>query len=280
MRFRSTAWVLLALAAAGAVRGQTETPRGRVVLRAEPGPSLPGRPVTLGIELQIPPGWHTYWENPGDTGMAPDFRWTLPVGVRVGRVRFPVPSRLEEQGLVSLGYEETVCLLADCEMDPGRAPGPTLISLKVEWMICRDACVPISSVASVVLPAGHPAPAHNVDAATLAQWRARLPRPASAVRARAWRAGSRIRLRVEPAPDADVPGTLRWASAWIFPRRFGMLELGVPLAWSREGPAWMVDLAPGPSCPDSGGRLDALWVVPGPAGTVAWELDAELGSAP
>ena len=41
----------------------------------------PGERFTLALRLRLSPGWHTYWLNPGDSGMAPEFRWTLPEGM-------------------------------------------------------------------------------------------------------------------------------------------------------------------------------------------------------
>lgn len=39
-------------------------------LIAEPRAIEPGRPFTVGIRLRMAEHWHTYWRNPGDSGLA------------------------------------------------------------------------------------------------------------------------------------------------------------------------------------------------------------------
>ncbi len=50
-------------------------------------------PVTLGFQVELEPGWHLYWVNPGDAGLAPNARWTLPEGFTAGPLRHPVPKK-------------------------------------------------------------------------------------------------------------------------------------------------------------------------------------------
>ena len=37
----------------------------------------------IGVRLQMQDGWHTYWENPGDSGSPFDAEWTTDEGVIV-----------------------------------------------------------------------------------------------------------------------------------------------------------------------------------------------------
>ncbi|NCZ97019.1 thiol:disulfide interchange protein, partial [bacterium] len=56
----------------------------KVDLISEPKPILPGQPFTVGLRFQPKPGWHIYWKNPGDSGMAPSVKWRLPQGYTAG----------------------------------------------------------------------------------------------------------------------------------------------------------------------------------------------------
>jgi DsbC/DsbD-like thiol-disulfide interchange protein len=38
----------------------------------------PGTTFTAGIVLTMAPGWHTYWKNPGESGLATSIAWTAP----------------------------------------------------------------------------------------------------------------------------------------------------------------------------------------------------------
>ncbi|NDB96500.1 MAG: thiol:disulfide interchange protein, partial [Verrucomicrobia bacterium] len=54
-----------------------QTPQVTVDLLAEPKSVEPGKPMTLGLRFRPVPGWHIYWENPGDSGLPPSVTWKL-----------------------------------------------------------------------------------------------------------------------------------------------------------------------------------------------------------
>ena len=47
----------------------------------------PGKPFDVALHLHSDPGWHTYWINPGDAGLATSITWMLPPGFTAG----PIP---------------------------------------------------------------------------------------------------------------------------------------------------------------------------------------------
>ena len=83
---------LLVLAATPAQASQTNIAAG---LLAE-GPAMPGSTITLAIDMQPKPGWHGYWQNPGDAGQGMTVDWTLPPGAKVGALAYPVPATLTD----------------------------------------------------------------------------------------------------------------------------------------------------------------------------------------
>ena len=54
--------------------------RATVALVSDTDAVTPGQPFRVGLRLRLTPGWHTYWHNPGDAGVAPDLDLTLPAG--------------------------------------------------------------------------------------------------------------------------------------------------------------------------------------------------------
>ena len=72
---------------------------------------IPGKPVTLALRLKMADGWHTYWRNPGDSGLPTTITWKLPDGVGVGAIQWPAPRTLPTGPLVNYGYEGEVLLL-------------------------------------------------------------------------------------------------------------------------------------------------------------------------
>jgi DsbC/DsbD-like thiol-disulfide interchange protein len=48
-----------------------------------------GKPLWLGLLIAHQPHWHTYWKNPGDSGLPTTLQWTLPAGTQAGDIRGP-----------------------------------------------------------------------------------------------------------------------------------------------------------------------------------------------
>jgi len=47
----------------------------------------PGDEILVGVQQRIIPHWHTYWKNPGDSGLATTIAYELPIGAKAGRSR-------------------------------------------------------------------------------------------------------------------------------------------------------------------------------------------------
>src|SRR6201989_3606605 len=69
-------------------------PRGIEPQLVAEGPAPAGGEVELAIHMRPAPGWHGYWQNPGDAGLPMDVKWQLPSGFSEGPPRYPVPPRL------------------------------------------------------------------------------------------------------------------------------------------------------------------------------------------
>src|SRR6516225_3231840 len=51
-------------------------------LVAETQNIVAGRPLRLALRQRIESGWHTYWSNPGESGLPTTIDWRLPQGFR------------------------------------------------------------------------------------------------------------------------------------------------------------------------------------------------------
>src|SRR5206468_8787492 len=71
----------------------------------------PGQPFWVALRLKMEEHWHTYWQNPGDSGLASKITWNLPEGFSADPIKWPYPERIEAQPLVSFGYSGEVFLL-------------------------------------------------------------------------------------------------------------------------------------------------------------------------
>ena len=50
----------------------------QAILLCEEETIQPGRSFWIAVHLKLDKGWHTYWKNPGDSGMGPQIKWNLP----------------------------------------------------------------------------------------------------------------------------------------------------------------------------------------------------------
>ena len=82
---------LTVLAGADAARSSgpvVTTPQVRAELVAHaPEGVLPGKPLWLGLKIEHKREWHTYWKNPGDSGLPTKLNFTLPEGLQAGPVQ-------------------------------------------------------------------------------------------------------------------------------------------------------------------------------------------------
>jgi thiol:disulfide interchange protein len=126
-------------------------PKVLVRLVAENTEVAPGGSVSVALEQNIRPGWHTYWRNPGDAGEPTDIRWSLPPGWHAGPIAWPYPKELPVGPLMDYGYEGRPWLLVNIAA-PASAPVGTRATLHadVSWLVCKEICIPED--AKVALP--------------------------------------------------------------------------------------------------------------------------------
>src|SRR6185503_17654642 len=84
--------------------GEVRAPHVTAALVAETASLEPGREVAAGLRLDLEPGWHVYWRNPGDSGEPPRIIWHLPPGFHAGEIGWPSPARIPVGPLANFGY--------------------------------------------------------------------------------------------------------------------------------------------------------------------------------
>ena len=89
---------------AAARTGATRVEAIEVELVAEADAVVPGQPLRLGLRILHDPQWHTYWRNPGDSGLPTQLALELPAGFRAGAIEWPAPQRLFIPPLANFGY--------------------------------------------------------------------------------------------------------------------------------------------------------------------------------
>lgn len=95
----------------------------------------------VGVLFEPDPQWHTYWRNPGDSGEAPTFNWTLPDYAKAGEIEWPIPYEIRVAHLVNYGYEGANLLMVPIHINSGIATSVN-ISVDVSWLVCKEDCIP------------------------------------------------------------------------------------------------------------------------------------------
>ena len=146
-------------------------------LLAEQSSIQPGGKITLGVRLKMSGGWHTYWRNPGDSGMATKVTWILPPGFKAGELRWAYPKRFSGKKSTSFGFDDEATLLAELSVPAPIAEKSVMIAAKVEWLECKEICVSGEAELSIKLPAKKSPPAIDRAAARIFEnARRRLPK--------------------------------------------------------------------------------------------------------
>ena len=184
----------------------------------------PGQVATIGVELRMPAGWHTYWRNPseiGGPGTRTKIEWTLPSGITAGEIAWPVPEKHTDPAGDTHVFDGTVLLLVPLTVGPGVATGPLELKARVSWLECETECVPGKTNLVIPLVIGDQTRASG-DAQLIVTGRQRLPvvgtNPGATVSWEAEAVGEQRALLFEWATDAK--------SVDFFPYESKTVEMG------------------------------------------------------
>jgi thiol:disulfide interchange protein DsbD len=118
-------------------------------------PLVAGQQFTVTVVLDLRPGWHTYWQYPGDSGIPTKVEWHLPEGWTAGPIEFATPHQYSEPGdMIVYGYEKQQLLRAIIT-PPREIRADQTFELKasVSWLACKELCVPGSAEVSCEIAA-------------------------------------------------------------------------------------------------------------------------------
>ena len=180
-------WIALLALLASAPPLQAMTQDELLQAQLLPGWRMESGHHMAGLELQLAPGWKTYWRRPGEAGIPPEFDWSGSVNVASVRVHWPSPVMFHTNGMETVGYKGDVVL--PLEVVPKDAGQPVHLVARVGMGICNEICMPAEVKVSADLLA--PGTDHGSIRAAL------KARPASAGQAGV----GRVACSVEPIAD-------------------------------------------------------------------------------
>ena len=138
----------------------------------------PGETIWVGVDMQMDAGWHTYWKNPGDAGLATKIEWQLPPGVTAGEIKWPLPEKLPPAEVTTYGYEHEVVLLVPLTLAAGLKPGPLVLQADISWLECKEQCVPGKASVAATLNISSETKSSN-EAALIKSWQNKVPQAAN-----------------------------------------------------------------------------------------------------
>ena len=235
-----------------------------VQLIAEHTELVPGQSQQFALLLRHQPHWHTYWINPGDSGLPTKVEWILPPGYKADEIDWPTPRRFAVGGLYNFGYDGETLLPVSITPPADAAVGSTVhIALVTQWLVCREECIPGKASLTLDLPIVAEAP--KPDARWTMQFaRARLAQP----QATAWKGetridGDRVAITLRGPGLPDVEGL----DAFVEERK---LVDNKPPAIRRDGDTVVIETGKSEYFTTAPSELDLLLTTAGANGARGW----------
>jgi thiol:disulfide interchange protein DsbD len=207
---------VLSLACAAPQQADDPSPHSTAELIPEVRSVQPGKPFSVGLRIELDPGWHTYWINPGDAGQPAAIDWDMPAGYGAGEIQWPFPRKVEESTVVSYGYENEVLLLTEITPPGSLTPGQTVtLAAEAHWLVCSNICLPAMAELDFEIRISDEAAAPNARRQeAFAETRASLPVVAESWTMSASRTEGGFDLQIVPAhsPPPSFDGAFFFAS--------------------------------------------------------------------
>jgi suppressor for copper-sensitivity B len=130
-----------------------------------------GETLSLGLQFRMQPGWKVYWRSPGSGGLPPVIEWQGSENAGEAGILWPAPKRFEVLGIESFGYSDEVVFPIHLAVPrPGQ---PVRLAAAVDYLTCREICIPYQAALRLDVPAGPAAP--SPEAPLIGRFLERVP---------------------------------------------------------------------------------------------------------
>ncbi len=240
----------------------------------------PGDEILVGVQERIIPHWHTYWINPGDSGLPTTIDYVLPKGSTVEGIQWPTPSRIVLGPVTNYGYENEVILLSKLKVPEDIQAGSEFpIQAKVKWLVCDEICIPQKVDLALNLPAVLPGIASGNGSPLIKAAQTTLPTtspwPYSIVKSENTLA---IRLTDTQFNKSNIK------NVWFYPEKWGKIVHNAEQPWKISGDTLEIQLKSGDEPLTSDEKLSGVLsvTIDGPEGSVTqgYQLSANALAVP
>jgi len=273
LRILSAVLILGGVAHAQSASVKTEHARATLLLSADS--VRPGDQIWAALKLELDPGWHTYWRNPGDSGLPGAITWTFPEGVNAGEISWPAPHRIPYGPLMNFGYDDLVLLPVPVTIADALTTKQTLtIDAAANWLVCAEICIPDEGNFRVTLNVDPAAPTRaSAAAAEIEAALTALPKPAP------WpvtltRQGESVIVEAGPGLTLSPGATLTY-----FPYDGGLIDNAAAQSVTMNGDKVRIVTAATPSPLDLPAQTGGLIVVADGAAQTSYAFNAPAPGA-
>ena len=217
---------------------------------------IAGEEYWIGWSIKRDNGWHTYWKHPGDVGVAPSIKWSLPDGFSSGELIFCFPEKVKMASIRANGnYGDTLFLTKITVPAELKVGEKIIIHAEAAWLACSQQCLPGFAKLSLEIEV--------VGRKTFdTEWHSRFEELRNSIpmnlggewKVSAIEKGSRIELSFEGGTKASTKNgsrpvffcsnrLIRSNGAQFFSQRGNVLQLRMERSdWAREGEKFLSGL--------------------------------------
>jgi DsbC/DsbD-like thiol-disulfide interchange protein len=200
----------------------TKTPGGSVRLIVD-NPVQSASEVRGAIQINLDPGWKTYWREPGDAGVPPELDLAESTNIKSYALSFPTPHRFDDGNTHWAGYKKPVALPVTLTLgDPAK---PAHLKGHAFLGICETICIPVTAEFDISIDNTPSDPLTKTQITTAFE---QLPGAASAT------FGARIAVRKDDHVRVTVDLPSSDPEPDIFVAGDGVTTLGMSKLKSRE----------------------------------------------
>lgn len=126
------------------------------------------------LDIDLLPGWKTYWRDPGDSGVPPSVRIDGSDNIKQVSLDFPAPERVDDGYSIWAGYTYPVAL--PLTLEQVKAGRSSRLEADVFLGLCETICIPFQTRFTVEIdPDDEP---NSFEVARVEDAHARIPEPA------------------------------------------------------------------------------------------------------
>ena len=147
----------LSLSVQAAQTVELDTGRVNASLISDHDSVAPGQSFYIALRTELDDHWHTYWQNPGDSGEPVQINWVLPDGLIAGDIVWPLPRTIATGPIINYGFEGVPVFPVKFTVPQTAQSGDTLsITADFYYLVCKDVCIPESGNLSLDIPISTP----------------------------------------------------------------------------------------------------------------------------